>query len=97
MFAVAALPATAAETDLITQEGFGCREKAGFSRAVEFASADDQVAFKKFLQREIAAGNCRLLHKGDSVFVEDLDMKGMICARPKGEINCLWTGEEIVK
>jgi hypothetical protein len=92
-----ALPAHAADPEIVRSEGFGCSEQATFAKAIGFANQNDREAFEKFISREIRDGNCDLMHVGDSAFIEKFDAKGMICLRPKGKIDCLWTAEAILR
>ncbi|MES0218030.1 hypothetical protein NKL07_22035 [Mesorhizobium sp. C280B] len=95
--AALALPAVAAEPQTIATEGFGCLALRDFERAVQFADQDDAEAFKKFVEQKGETGDCRSLHKGQSVFLENTSGSGRICVRPKGDIECLWTGSTIVE
>ena len=93
----AACTAAAADSDVVTTSGFGCRDRSTFERALEFADAGDQVAFAKFLRTAIESGECRGLAVGDQIYVEDVVFGGPICVRPKGETVCFWSSPYIIR
>ncbi|RWC91689.1 MAG: hypothetical protein EOS72_03270 [Mesorhizobium sp.] len=96
-FLIGASQAAAADIETVTQKGYGCLEKADFIRSVEFASADDQAAFTKFIQPKFADGSCVRFAQGDKVYLEHSVVNGPICIRPKGEVHCLWTDPSVIQ
>ncbi len=88
-------PAFAAGPETVVQNGFGCLSKDDFLKAIKFATQDDLVAFNKFIEQQVNAGSCRIFKPGDIVFVDQKSIHSTMCARPKGEIECVWTAVEL--
>lgn len=83
------------ETRTVSVEGFGCLALQDFERSVTFAAQDDAAALTKFMAQKSSVGDCRPLHVGQAVFIENSSDNGRICLRPKGDVDCLWTSGAI--
>jgi hypothetical protein len=93
-------PATALPTSndyFVKQDTFACRSKELFERSVRYLVDRDEGAYKKLLLGGVASGQCVFLKEGEKVFLGDTAIfSGLVCARPKGEMDCFWTYTEAV-
>jgi len=84
---VAAQPAEKViKTDVI-----GCKDKSVRARLTALRDSGDREAFNRFGQAAFAAGQCRELKQGETVYLEIGSMIDYICLRPKGLTSCYWT------
>jgi len=87
----------AASEEVVSKEAFGCSDQNYFLRAVDFAKANDTVAFEKFLRAGIMDGKCVKLNPQTKVFLEDFTTTGIVCIRPVGETVCYWTAMTVIQ
>jgi len=91
------LPCFAASEEVVSKEAFGCSDQTYFLRAVDFAKANDTVAFEKHLRAGMMDGKCVKLNPKTKVFLEDFTTTGIICIRPEGATVCYWTATTVIQ
>lgn len=95
-----AFPSISAAANKVTinYNSVGCIDAANLSRSIELGESGDQEAYVNFLQPLIEGGECAMLKKGQSVFMEDVSlMSGTACVRPRGETQCFTVEYEAIQ
>lgn len=76
---------------------FGCKSKDNFEKWVRLLVDGDKDAAKQFMMVSIMSDQCALLDEGQTVALDDTAIfSGLLCVRPRGAIDCLWTNLEAV-
>lgn len=87
---------TASGSRVITQNTWGCRERADFDRLTEYKAQGDNAATADLLGQFIDSGACTLLDTGDAVLLTDVGF-GMSKVRRPGTTDEWWTYMEAVR
>ena len=94
----APIGATNAEMDKTVKFNmFACQDSGTFSKLFRLLHSNDDAAFSKMLDREMASKSCTMFRIGDAVRVDDRSV-AQVCISNKGSIDdCYWTIMEVVK
>jgi len=90
-------PAAYAGDHTITKNSPGCMSKELLDKLATTKSEGDEVAFKKLLLVASASGNCVVLSKGESVFLQDVSWSGYVKVRREGDLTEYWTLEGAIQ
>ena len=87
-----AAPQSLGETGEMRRELIVCRSRSEFENVVSIMVAHDQEAYERFKATRVRSGECRFLPQGQAVTVTQAPLfSEIVCVRPAGEIECLWT------
>lgn len=95
--ALAAPRVPVGENGVIDHEVFACKAQADRDKFNQLILSDDALAVGRFMGLKEDRHECVMLPAGLKVHVDSASMFGVYCARPIGQIDCLWTDTTAVR
>lgn len=81
---------------VLSDDWTGCVSADAQDRLTDLAASGDRAAYSAYLMEMGLTGQCTVLEEGTEVHLDDASWSGLVCLRPRGSVECLWTLREAV-